>query len=123
MLTTCVAFYIKNTLTLGVGASTTICAVIGTYYAYKILKVDEQEPSFKEIICQLVYIFIISMLPRVDFFGHFGSLFGGFFMGLAYFKAGNSFGSAQKAKKVNFFGQIALGVYFLGLSTAIFVAG
>ena len=63
------------------------------------------------------------MLPRVDFFGHFGSLIGGFFMGLAYFKAGNSFGSSQNARKVNILGQVTLGVYFLGLCIAIFAAG
>lgn len=47
MLTTCVAVYIKHSIMLGVGASTTICAVIGTYFAYKILRVDEQEPNLK----------------------------------------------------------------------------
>lgn len=42
MLTDCVSYHIKNEILVGVGASTSICAVIGLDFAYKIYKVDNQ---------------------------------------------------------------------------------
>lgn len=37
----------------------------------------------------LIYLLVISMIPGVDFFGHFGSLFGGLLLGAAVLARGD----------------------------------
>ena len=70
---------------------------------------------------QFIYLFLISMLPNVDFFGHFGSFFGGIFIGLSCLKAGELFGSRHKAKIVQLVGRIALCAYSVTLIYGIFL--
>ena len=72
---------------LAVGSSTAICSVIGFDFAFRILRVDDRPLQSRRIIISLSYIFLISLMPGVDFFGHFGSLFGGFFFGAAFLRA------------------------------------
>jgi hypothetical protein len=77
-------------LTIGVGASTCLCAVIGSSFAFSILRVNEMPVPWKTIFCQLAYITILSLIPGIDFFGHFGSLIPGFLFGMAFFHPGRT---------------------------------
>jgi len=69
-----------------VGASTSICSVIGFDFSYRILRVNNEILNSKRIIVTLLYLFVMSMIDGVDFFGHFGSLLGGFWIGTAFLK-------------------------------------
>lgn len=78
------AYNIRNLHLLAVGASTSICSVIGFDFAYRILRVNKQPLQGRRLAISLLYIFLISMLPNVDFFGHFGSLAAGFLLGASF---------------------------------------
>ena len=82
------AFYHQKRL-LAVGASTAICSVIGFDLAYRILRVNNGRLYLRRIYITLAYLFFISLMPRVDFWGHFGALFAGFLLGLCFLKPGN----------------------------------
>ena len=62
------------------------------------------------------------MLPRVDLFGHFGSLFGGLFIGLSFLEAGYSFGSREKIKSFQCYGRVLLGLYAGILTLGVLMA-
>jgi uncharacterized membrane protein len=96
---------------LAIGASTAICSVIGFDYAYRILRVNEKPLQGRRIVVSLIYLFIISMMPGVDFFGHFGSLFGGFLIGLSTLKPSRNYWSAGWRKFIKFGGIVGLSVY------------
>jgi membrane associated rhomboid family serine protease len=107
-----------NPATVGVGASTSICAVMGLYIAK--LYIDSKkngrvEMAKRQIITMLVYLLIISLLPSIDFFGHFGSLISGLLLGLAVVPRGD-----PEVKQLSWMGIAGLAVYSLILFT-IFV--
>ena len=73
-----------NATTVGVGASTCVCSVMGLYIAKLYIsskKSGRVGLAKRQIITMLIYLLIISVLPGVDFFGHFGSLFSGVLLG------------------------------------------
>jgi hypothetical protein len=39
----------------------------------------------------VIYIFLISILPGIDFYGHFGSLISGALLGMSFLKTGPTF--------------------------------
>ena len=74
-----------NESIVGIGASTSICAVMGLYIANVIClskKNQNVDGSRQSIIRMIGSLFILSLIPGVDFFGHFGSLFSGILLGL-----------------------------------------
>ena len=71
-----------------VGASTAICSVIGFDIISRVLRVGDQQLQGRRILITLGSLFLISMIPGVDFWGHFGSLAGGALIGLACLKPG-----------------------------------
>jgi hypothetical protein len=79
-------YNLKKQVLLAVGASTAVCSVIGFDFAGRVLQVDGAPPQTRRLLISLAYIFVISIMPGVDFYGHFGSLFGGFFIGLAFLR-------------------------------------
>lgn len=92
MLSDLYNLHLGSSITVGVGASTSICAVMGLYIAK--LYIDSKkngrvEMAKRQIITMLVYLLIISLLPSVDFFGHFGSLISGALIGLAVVPRGD----------------------------------
>lgn len=93
MLSDLYNFYLGNSTTIGVGASTSICAIMGLYIAKLYIESRKNgtvELAKRKIITMLVYLLIISILPQVDFFGHFGSLISGGLLGLAVIPHGDS---------------------------------
>lgn len=88
MLSDLYHFNLGNSLTVGVGASTSICAIMGLYIAKIYLKsklTGQVEFAKRQIITMLVSLLLISIMPQVDFFGHFGSLISGGLMGAIIF--------------------------------------
>jgi hypothetical protein len=74
-----------NQSIVGIGASTCICAIMGLYIANVIClskKNQNIEGSKQSVVRMLVSLFILSLIPGVDFFSHFGSLFSGILLGL-----------------------------------------
>lgn len=80
------AYNLRSKQLIAVGASTSICSVIGFDFAYRILRVNNQPLQSRRLFITLFYLFLISMIPGVDFYGHFGSLLGGFWIGTAFLK-------------------------------------
>ncbi len=81
-------FYnIKEKSLLAVGSSTSICSVIGFDFAYRILRVNGQPLQARRLAITFFYLLLISIMPGVDFFGHFGSFFGGILIGFSFLKA------------------------------------
>jgi membrane associated rhomboid family serine protease len=80
-------FINENDNAVSVGASTSICAILGLYLStlYLIsLKNGTVEDAKKKIGFMVAYLFIISIMPGIDFYGHFGSLIGGALVGLSF---------------------------------------
>jgi hypothetical protein len=72
---------------VGVGASTSICAIIGIMLANIYLSekyLGNTDRAKKKILSMTIYILVISLMPNVDFFGHFGSLISGFLIGISF---------------------------------------
>lgn len=107
-----------NSTVVAVGASTSICAVMGLYIAGLYIdstKNGTVELAKKQIISMLVYLVIISLLPGVDFFGHFGSLISGILLGMAVIAHGD-----REVRKLQWGGILGFGAYSLVLF-AIFI--
>lgn len=96
---------------MAVGASTSISSVVGFDIAKRILKVDNQQLQSRRISITLLYMFIISIMPGVDFFGHFGSLFAGFLIGLAFLKGNDNYMSLKKIKMIRILGIVSLSLH------------
>lgn len=101
----------KNGNLLAVGSSTSICSVIGFDFAYRILRVDGQPLQTRRLAITLIYLLLISIMPGVDFYGHFGSLIGGFLIGLSVLKGNEEYWSKKKNKVLKLGGIIGLSVY------------
>ncbi len=87
MLSSFYNFRFGNTSMVGVGASTSICAIIGIMLANIYLSqkyLGDTNQAKKKILSMTIYILLISLIPNVDFFGHFGSLISGFLIGLSF---------------------------------------
>lgn len=70
---------------IAIGASTSICAIIGLFVANVIIlhkKGENIERAKQIVISILISLVIISLLPGVDLLGHMGSLVSGLFLGL-----------------------------------------
>lgn len=103
---------------VGVGASTSICAIMGLYIAKLYIeskKNGRMELAKRQIVTMLVYLLIVSLLPSVDFFGHFGSLISGVLIGLTVVPRGD-----PEVKQLSWLGIAGLSLYSLILF-AIFV--
>jgi hypothetical protein len=105
-------YNIKNIPLLAVGASTSICSVIGFDFAYRILRVNNQPLQARRLLITLLYIFLISMLPGVDFFGHFGSLAAGFLIGGSFLKPSQVYWNANYIVFIRLIGRFMLVIYF-----------
>ena len=70
---------------LAIGASTTICSVIGFDLTCRVLQKNVIPVRMRRIWTTVLWIFLISLIPGIDFYGHFGSLFGGICIALAFF--------------------------------------
>jgi hypothetical protein len=79
-------YNLRTKILIGVGSSTSICSVVGFDFAYRILRVNNQPLQNRRLLITLSYIFLISIMPGVDFFGHFGSLVAGFLIGSIFLK-------------------------------------
>ena len=70
---------------LSIGASTSICAIMGLFIANVIAlyyKGADIRNAKRSIIFMLISLTVVSLLPGVDIFGHFGSLFSGILLGM-----------------------------------------
>lgn len=77
---------IRNQDLVAVGASSAISSVIGFDIMYRALRVNSQPMNSRRMLITLGYMFIISIMPGVDFYGHFGSLLGGALLGACVLK-------------------------------------
>ena len=73
------------------------------------------ELAKRQIVTMLVYLLIISLMPSVDFFGHFGSLISGGLIGLIVLPWGEA-----EFRGLSWIGIVGLSLYTLILFT-IFV--
>ena len=105
-------FDLKNIITnnhanVAIGASTSICAVMGLFIANALilhLKGIDIKELRKRIIFMLITLLLISLIPGVDFFGHLGSLISGFLLGLAIVSWGDH--ELMKARNAGIVGLI-----------------
>lgn len=112
-------YNIRGKALLAVGASTSICSVIGFDFAARILRVKDQPLQGRRLLITLGYIFLLSILPGIDFFGHFGSLFGGFLIGASFLKPSERYLSEKQIKMVKILGIVALTAYVAALTALI----
>lgn len=108
-------YNIKGKALLAVGASTAICSVIGFDLSYRVLRVDGQPLQSRRVVVTLIYLFIISVMPGVDFYGHFGSLLGGFLIGMVALKPDENGYSKGKRRLIKVGGIVMLSVYIVAL--------
>ena len=97
--------------TIAIGASTSICAIIGLFIANVIaLYIKGRDiKDAKRIVCtMLITLLIISMLPGIDFFGHFGSLISGVLLGMMLIPQGD-----RELNKMKWVGIIGFAIYTL----------
>ena len=94
LLTSFVNFLNENNFTVSVGASTSICAVLGLYLStiYIIsVKNGNIDQVKKQIYFMVIYLLIVSLMPGVDFYGHLGSFISGSLIGLSFSALKNDF--------------------------------
>ncbi len=101
----------KSSIAIAVGASTSICAIVGLYLAkvfiaYK--KGEDIQQAKRTAISIIVSLILISLFPGVDFWGHFGSLFSGLFLGLIILSV-----SDKEIRSLLVLGIVLLSVYSL----------
>lgn len=106
----------------GVGASTSICSVMGFDFAFRILRVNNQPLQARRILVSLFYLFLISIMPGVDFFGHFGSLIGGFLIGFAFLKGSYDYWGGY-VKVIRILGGIGLATYSIVMTVMLIKSG
>jgi hypothetical protein len=110
---------------LAVGASTSICSILGLYLAtlYIIsLKNGTVETAKKKIYFAISYLFLISILPGIDFFGHFGSLITGVLVGLSFTGVKIDYGEdSLNIKKLKIYCLIGYSFYSIALLTFFWI--
>jgi membrane associated rhomboid family serine protease len=92
MLSDIYNLHLGNPTGVAIGASTSICAIMGLYIAKIYIESKKNgtvELAKRQIITMLIYLLIISIMPSVDFFGHFGSLISGALIGIAIIPRGD----------------------------------
>lgn len=115
MLSDLYNIYLGNSFSVGVGASTSICAVMGLYIVKLYIESKKNgrvELAKRQIITMLVYLLIISLMPSVDFFGHFGSLISGVLLGMIVIARGDA-----EVKRFSWLGIAGFTLYTLILFT------
>ena len=122
----CYAAFLKGaTNIVAVGASTSICAVLGLYLAtlYIVsLKQGNVESTKKKILFMIGYLFVISIIPGVDFYGHFGSFISGALIGLSFSGLKSDYSEDSLAiKKLKLLALILFANYSLLLLSLFFI--
>jgi membrane associated rhomboid family serine protease len=113
-------YNLTNRTLLAVGASTSICSVIGFDFAYRLLRINNQPLQPRRLLITLLYLLLISLLPGVDFFGHFGSLAAGFLIGGSFLKPSPSFWKPNYVVFIRLIGRAVL-IAYIGV-LAYFIA-
>ena len=112
-------FMNENDNIVSVGASTSICAIIGLYLSslYLIsLKNGTIDNVKKKIGLMVVYILAVSLLPGVDFYGHLGSFIGGILIGFSFSGLKSDYGEdSLNIKKLKIFALIIYANYTIFL--------
>jgi len=109
MLTDFYNLHLGKSFMIGIGASTSICAIMGYYMAHLYIeskKTGTVELAKKQIISMLISLVVISILPGIDFFGHFGSLIGGILFGMGVIP-----GDDKELTKIKWIGRFGFGIY------------
>ena len=104
-------YNIKDKTLLAIGASTSICAVIGFDIMCRVLQSSVIPLNWRRIGITLLSLLIISLVPGVDFWGHFGSLLGGFMLALGFFETESYIMSSKKRQAVRWGGRACIAVY------------
>jgi rhomboid protease GluP len=80
-------FIKENDKIIAVGASTSICAILGLYLS-TVYILSFKNGTFqnvkRQIMLIIIYLVLISLMPGVDFFGHMGSFIAGALIGLSF---------------------------------------
>lgn len=108
----------KDISPIAIGASTSICAVIGLYLANVLVlykKGENIQKAKQTAISILVSLLIISLFPGVDLLGHLGSLMAGLFLGMALLP-----GSDRELSKMKIVGIVTFTLYTCILLTIFF---
>lgn len=87
LLTSIANFFNENNYAVSIGSSTSICAVLGLYLStiYIVsVKNGNIDQVKKQIIFMVLYLLLVSLMPRVDFYGHLGSFISGSLIGLSF---------------------------------------
>lgn len=124
LLTSIANFLNENNYAVSIGSSTSICAVLGLYLStiYIVsVKNGNIDQVKKQIIFMVLYLLLVSLMPRVDFYGHLGSFISGSLIGLSFstLKNDNSEDSLF-IKKIKLLARILYLIY-LTLGFAFFI--
>lgn len=110
-----VVFGFRGKVLLSVGASTSICSVIGFDLTCRVLQRSVVPIQMRRIGITLLTILLISLIPGVDFWGHFGSLLAGFLLALAFLDTSQVITNRKKRKWLKWGGLGLLLGYSVGL--------
>lgn len=97
---------------IAIGASTSICAIMGLFVGGVIVmyfKGEDVQEQRRSVVIMLVSLLMISLLPGVDLFGHLGSLIAGILLGMIIL----SWGAPEGYEKLDKVKKVAIGVYAL----------
>lgn len=124
LLTSIANFLNENNYAVSIGSSTSICAVLGLYLStiYIVsVKNGNIDQVKRQIIFMVLYLLLVSLMPRVDFYGHLGSFISGSLIGLSFstLKNDNSEDSLF-IKKIKLFARIFYLIY-VALGFAFFI--
>ena len=118
-------FMNENDNVVSVGASTSICAILGLYLAslYLIsLKNGTIENAKKKIGMMVLYLFLVSVMPGVDFYGHLGSFIAGSLIGMSFSGMKSDYGEdSLSIKKLKIIALIIYANYTIFLLSIFFV--
>lgn len=119
LLTLYANFMNGNDKVVSVGASTSICAILGLYLStlYLIsLKNGNVSNVKKQIGFMVVYLVLISLMPGVDFYGHMGSFIAGVLIGFSFSGLKVDYGEdSLNIKKLKLFALIVYANYTIFL--------
>ena len=125
LLTLFANFMNGNNNIVSVGASTSICAILGLYLStlYLIsLKNGNVQSVKKQISFMVGYLLLISLMPGVDFYGHMGSFIAGGLIGLSFSGLKADYGEdSLNIKKLKLFSLIIYANYTIILLSIFFI--
>ena len=87
MLFAFISLAMDTVAVISVGASTSICAVMGLFVSNAILlhfKGEATSELKQRVVMMLVSVLVISLVPGVDLFGHLGGLISGILLGFMF---------------------------------------